>query len=81
MSDVEELQPLVLDLLEWTGAKPRTYEQLIDAWKTSCPRLPVWETAQEHGYVLRVSESGHAARVELTLAGRDFLVTNGRAVA
>lgn len=44
---------LVLDLLEWLGTTPRPYSEVLDAWRTSCPRLPVWEESTEHGYVER----------------------------
>lgn len=40
---------LVLDLIEWVGRRERTYEETMDAWRTSCPRLPVWEDATERG--------------------------------
>jgi len=42
---------LILDLLEWITKQQRTYEQTMDAWRTSCPRLPVWEEANDRGLV------------------------------
>lgn len=42
---------LVLDLLEWIGKEPRAYAEVIEAWRTSCPRLPVWEEANERGFI------------------------------
>lgn len=45
MSDM--LEPLLLDLLESVARRPRPYGEVVDAWRTSCPRLPVWETAWE----------------------------------
>ena len=36
---------LTLQLLEWVADKPRTHAELMDAWKTSCPRLSIWEDA------------------------------------
>jgi hypothetical protein len=36
---------LILDLLEWIGPESRPYSEVIEAWRTSCPRLPVWEEA------------------------------------
>jgi len=38
---------LILDLLEWLTLRPRTYEETLAAWRTSCPRLPVWEDAND----------------------------------
>jgi hypothetical protein len=69
MSD-DTVEALVLDLLEWLMVRDRTYEEVMDAWRTSCPRLPVWEDANDRGlitrevvndrYVVRVTSSGLA---------------------
>jgi hypothetical protein len=45
------IEPLILDLLEWLASRERTYEEVMDAWRTSCPRLTVWEDANERGLV------------------------------
>lgn len=42
---------LILDLLEWIGQGARPYAEVIEAWRTSCPRLPVWEDANERGFI------------------------------
>ena len=34
-----------LELLAWIAERPRTYPETIEAWKSSCPRLTVWEDA------------------------------------
>jgi D-3-phosphoglycerate dehydrogenase / 2-oxoglutarate reductase len=44
-------ESLIVDLLEWLGVRERSYEEVMDAWRTSCPRLPVWEEANERGLV------------------------------
>ena len=67
MSDV--LDPLVRDLVEWVAKEPRTHAEVIDAWRTSCPRLTVWEDAVDRGLLMRKSEG----RVVVTDAGRRFL--------
>ena len=46
---------LVLDLLDWLAAGPRPYAEVMAAWRTSCPRLPVWEDAVDGGLVLEES--------------------------
>jgi hypothetical protein len=69
---VIENKALVLDLIEWVAAQPRAYADVMDAWRTSCPRLPVWEDAVDHGFVRRVARAG-GAMVEATPAGRAFL--------
>ena len=40
-----ENRTLVLDLVEWIGDRPRPYADVMAAWQTSCPRLPIWEDA------------------------------------
>jgi hypothetical protein len=42
---------LILDLLHWLTTGDRTYDQVLDAWRTSCPRLPDWEDANDRGLV------------------------------
>jgi hypothetical protein len=74
-----DLDPLIFDLLEWVEHGPRPYAEMIEAWRTSCPRLTVWEDANDRGFIARVSELGKPARVELTQAGRDFIA--GRRLA
>jgi hypothetical protein len=67
--------PLVLELLSWVAARPRTYGETMEAWRTSCPRMPVWEDATTNGLVaIESSDAGtreHA--VCLTPEGRAFL--------
>lgn len=78
MSDVPSLDPLILDLVEWVAREPRLYSDLIDAWRTSCPRLTVWEDAVERGFVRREGVSLPSVRVHVTEAGRAFLSAHGR---
>lgn len=49
---------LVLDLLEWIGPDSRPYAEVLDAWRTSYPRLTVWEDANDLGYVAIHNEFG-----------------------
>ena len=42
---------LTLQLLEWIENRPRTYAEVLEAWKTSCPRLSIWEDACIDGLV------------------------------
>lgn len=72
MSDVHE--PLILDLVAWVAERPRPYAEVMDAWRTSCPRLPVWEDAVDRGLVRRTRD----ARVEATTAGLAMLCAAGR---
>ena len=76
----DTLDPLVLDLLEWIAREPRSHADVMDVWRTSCPRLTVWEDALDRGFVARKLTRGQGAQVELTPAGRVFLMQHGRAV-
>jgi D-3-phosphoglycerate dehydrogenase len=67
------LDTLTLDLLEWLRARPRDYAEVMDAWRTSCPRFPVWEDANTRGFVTRVRDPAGGAVVSLTEAGDEYL--------
>jgi hypothetical protein len=69
----EDLEPLVLDLVEWVARAPRPYAEMLDAWRTSCPRLPVWEEACDRGLVTRRSAPDGGALVMVTADGRRYL--------
>jgi hypothetical protein len=66
MSD--PIEALILDLLESLAPGPRAYAEVIEAWRTSCPRLPVWEEANARGFVAL-----HGSSVALTPVGREHL--------
>jgi hypothetical protein len=59
-----------LQLLSWIAERPRSYAETIEAWKTSCPRLSVWEDALSDRLV-RVDRGS----VLLTDAGAELLTT------
>jgi hypothetical protein len=67
-----ENKALVLDLVEWIAEGPRPYREAMDAWRTSCPRLPVWEDAIEHG-LIRCVENGGGLQVVVTSEGAAFV--------
>ena len=71
-------RPLVLDLVEWIGKAPRSYEEVMEAWRTSCPRLPVWEDAVDQGYVVRTRAVDGRPMISVTDTGRHLLRDNGR---
>jgi D-3-phosphoglycerate dehydrogenase / 2-oxoglutarate reductase len=69
----ETVDSLILDLLAWLGAEPRPYAEVMDAWRTSCPRLPVWEEANERGFISRRRVPPRGAIVSLSAAGAQHL--------
>ena len=64
-----EITASTLELLTWVTARPRTYEDVVDAWRSNCPRLAVWDDAVTAGLVTAtrdgvvLTERGHAACV------------------
>lgn len=66
------IDPLLRDLLAWLGPHGRAYADVMDAWRTSCPRLPVWEEANDRGFVSRGEDKGEKI-VRVTDEGRAFL--------
>ncbi len=70
MSDVVEA--LILDLLEWVAKGDRSYDEVMDAWRTSCPRLPVWEDANDRGLVIQEDAKGCSV-VRITPSGLALL--------
>jgi len=71
------IDPLVLDLVEWVAKAPRPYAEMLDAWRTSCPRLTVWEEACDRGLVKRTLANGGTV-VVVTEPGRRLLREHGR---
>ena len=75
------IEALILDLVEWVAKEPRSYGDVMDAWRTSCPRLTVWEDAVDRGLVQREATPAHGVIVKVTSLGRCYLDTHGRAFA
>jgi hypothetical protein len=73
-----ENETLVLDLVEWIARQPRSYADVMEAWRTSCPRFPIWEDAVDHGFVTRVQGDGRGEMIHVTPAGQAFLRSQGR---
>jgi len=67
------LDPLVMDLVAFVATGPRPYDEVMDAWRTSCPRLTVREDAVDAGLVVRRGPEV----VELTAKGRDLVRSHG----
>ncbi|MCB8932544.1 MAG: hypothetical protein M9921_06995 [Fimbriimonadaceae bacterium] len=69
----DPVEDLVLDLLEWIGPHSRPYAETVEAWRTSCPRLPVWEEAHDRGFLEHCNEPGRGARLLVSAKGREHL--------
>jgi hypothetical protein len=69
----DTVDTLILDLLEWIGPNPRPYPEVLEAWRTSCPRLPVWEDANDRGFITRHHAPASGALVSVSGAGAEHL--------
>jgi hypothetical protein len=69
----DAVDALILDLLEWMSPGPRPYAEVLEAWRTSCPRLPVWEDANDRGFIARHHVPGRGILVAPSAAGAEHL--------
>jgi hypothetical protein len=74
----EAADPLVLDFVEWVAREPRVYAEVVAAWRTSCPRLTIWEDAADRGYVARETVAGFGLIVTVTDQGKKLLREHDR---
>jgi hypothetical protein len=70
---MDAVDTLVLDLLEWVGPASRPYAEVMEAWRSSCPRLPVWERANERGFIDRHYEPDRGAVIAVSTGGLRYL--------
>jgi D-3-phosphoglycerate dehydrogenase len=66
------VEALIVDLLEWVASRARSYEEVMDAWRTSCPKLPVWEDANDSG-LIKTEEVQGRSMVRITPSGLALL--------
>ena len=65
------MHPLTLLFLRWIDERPRSYGEAMDAWRTSCPQLSIWEDALIDGLVAIARDE--KTSVTLTPLGRAAL--------
>jgi len=70
----DAVENLIFDLLQWLANGERSYEEVMEAWRTSCPRFPVWEDASDRGLVAKVQVNGRLY-VRITPSGLALLET------
>jgi len=70
----EPINLQTVELLTWIATRPRTYAETMEAWRSSCPRLSVWEDALAEGLVaVREGRPRDPLRVALTALGEAAL--------
>jgi hypothetical protein len=74
---MQQAAPLsTLQFLDWVARQNRTYGEVKQAWRTTCPRLSAWEDALDQGLIEFVSGGGRVgdrSGVALTERGRSML--------
>jgi hypothetical protein len=73
----QSLSALSLQLLTWVAEQPRTYGEAMEAWRTNCPRMPIWEDAMSQG-LININGSGAMREREVTLSQRGRAVLGPR---
>lgn len=74
MSETVSPSGTLLQFLSWVALRPRRYGETMEAWRTSCPRLSVWEDAVTQDLVrLAGGADQGSVRVELTAAGEALI--------
>ena len=66
------VEALIVDLLLWLEIRERSYADVIEVWRTSCPKLTVWEDANDRKLVVTEHVGGREL-VRITSAGSEFL--------
>ena len=75
---MESADRLMLDFLAWVGHRRRTYADTMESWRSSCPRLTIWEDAIAAGYIqLASGNTFDGAEVTLTERGRALVTGYG----
>ncbi len=69
---IDPVEALILDLLEWLAHRERGYDEVMELWRTSCPRLPVWEDANDRGLIKTEHVNGRSV-VRVTPSGLALL--------
>jgi hypothetical protein len=68
---------LTLQLLEWVDEHHQSYAEVLDVWRSTCPRHTVWEDACGEGLI--ACEPNGAHLVSLTAKGRALLLAHRHA--
>jgi hypothetical protein len=70
----EPVSLLLREFLTWIAARPRTYADAMEAWRSNCPGHTVWEDALLGGLIgLDRDDSLQQPEVTLTPRGRAIL--------
>ena len=70
----ESVSLLTLEFLAWIDSRSRTYAEAIEAWRSNCPRHPVWDDALIEGLIrIESAETMDRSAVILTPRGKALI--------
>jgi hypothetical protein len=69
---------LTVQFLNWVAEQPRTYGDAMDAWRSSCPRLTIWDDAVRDGLVRMENGRGPMRQSLVKLTDRGRMVLKAR---
>jgi hypothetical protein len=70
---------LTIQLLQWIADQPRPYAEAMETWRTSCPRLSIWEDALAAGLI--DTDQSPARILLLSAKGSAMLMAHWRQVS
>jgi hypothetical protein len=76
-SPAEAVGALMVQFLSWIDARPRSYDEAMEAWRSTCPRHTIWEDALADR-LIQVGGQRDSVRVTLTGRGRAILSAHMR---
>ena len=74
----ERVGALTLDLLAWVASGERFYLETMESWRTSCPRLPIWEDAVDAGLIEMERGALPMSQARVILTPRGCALLDGR---
>lgn len=64
---------LTLQFLAYVAAAPRSYADVMAGWRSTCPRLSIWEDAVLDGLV-RIEGRGRSDSAQVIVTAKGFAV-------
>jgi hypothetical protein len=68
-------EDLIGEFIAWLAPGSRPYHEVMEVWRTSCPRLTIWEDALDRRLVTRGRDVAGRPCISVTEAGNAFLAT------
>jgi hypothetical protein len=72
------MSTLTKQFLTWVSERPRTYGEAMEAWRSTCPRLSIWEDALGDELVRLETDTGGLSQCRVVLTERGRSLLNGR---